>query len=124
MLHLIGHLSPVVHHKYHDLYRVPVRRVGDAYIVYVADGYHRIYDESTLPSVLKSKLTMLLARGSDAALFTPEHRLQSMTVYTNRQSEELDEIGWRVSETYYCLVMDLDTLEQLRGSCDDTRKKS
>jgi hypothetical protein len=115
MLHLIGHLSPVVHPKNWDLIRVPVRKVDSTYVVYVAEGYHRIYDTDTLPDKLKTKMAMIRARGNDTALFEPEKRLQKMVVYINYQSDELDEIGWRVSQTYYCLVLDRDTLESLKG---------
>ena len=53
MSHLIGELSPVVHPKKWDLIRLPVRKVSNEYIVYVADGFHRIYTDDTLPDVLK-----------------------------------------------------------------------
>ena len=114
-MHLIGRLSPVVHHANLELIRVPLRKVNDKYIVYVADGFHRLYDSDTLPDKLKSKMAMVLARGNDKALFTPESKLQKMTVYINAQSDELDEVGWQVSDTYYCLVLDVPTLESLKG---------
>ena len=124
MQHLIGHLSPVVHPKNWDLIRVPIRKIDNTYIVYVADGYNRIYDANTLPHKLKTKMAMIRARGSDTALFEPENRLQNMAVYINNQSEELDEVGWRVSQTYYCLVLDRDTLESLKGEKHDARSES
>ena len=113
MLHLIGELSPVVHPKNWDLIRLPVRKIDDNYIVYVADGYHRIYTDDTLPDVLKSKFAMILANGSPELL--PDSKMLRLTLYTNTFSPELDEVGWRASNTYFCLVVDRPTLESLKG---------
>ena len=116
MLHLIGELSPVVHPKVWDLIRLPVRKVNDEYIVYVADGFHRIYTDDTLPDVLKSKFAMILA---SEGKFLLDSRIIRMTLYTNTDSPELDEVGWRASETYFCLVVDRLTLESLKGGIQD-----
>jgi hypothetical protein len=117
MSHLIGELSPVVHPKRWDLIRLPVRRVNDEYIVYVADGFHRIYTDDTLPDVLKSKFAMILANGGGT--FVPDSKVLRFTLYTNTFSPELDEVGWRASDTYFCLVVDRLTLESLKGGTQD-----
>ena len=116
MPHLIGELSPVVHPKRWDLIRLPVRKVNNEYIVYVADGFHRIYNDDTLPDVLKSKFAMILASEGRYIL---DSRIIRMTLYTNTDSPELDEVGWRASETYFCLVVDRPTLESLKGGKQD-----
>jgi hypothetical protein len=113
MPHLIGELSPVVHPKVWDLIRLPVRKVNDEYIVYVADGFHRIYTDDTLPDVLKSKFAMILANGGSSNV--PDSKILRLTLYTNTDSPELDEVGWRASDTYFCLVVDRLTLESLKG---------
>lgn len=112
MPHLIGELSPVVHPKRWDLIRLPVRKVNEEYIVYVADGFHRIYNDDTLPDVLKSKFAMILA---SEGRFMLDSRVIRLTLYTNTDAPELDEVGWRASETYFCLVVDRPTLESLKG---------
>jgi hypothetical protein len=89
-----------------------VRKVNNDYIVYVADGFHRIYNDDTLPDVLKSKFAMILASEGRYIL---DSRIIRMTLYTNTDAPELDEIGWRASETYFCLVVDRPTLESLKG---------
>jgi hypothetical protein len=116
MRHLIGELSPVVHAKKWDLIRLPVRKVNNEYIVYVADGFHRIYTDDTLPDVLKSKFAMILASEGKYML---DSRIIRMTLYTNADFPELDEVGWRASETYFCLVVDRPTLESLKGGAKD-----
>lgn len=106
-------LAPVVHQWNWDLVRVPVRKIEDHYIVYVADGYHRRYDEETLPDELKTKMAMILASPHNKAL--PDFKLDKLKLYQNHQSEELDEIGWRASESYFCLALTRPTLASMRG---------
>ena len=89
-----------------------MRRIEDHYIVYVSDGYYRRYDKDTLPDELKTKLAMILATEHRVL---PDLSITNLTVYQNDQSEELDEIGWRASESYYCIVMSVDLLKKLRG---------
>ena len=108
-------LSPVVHKKNWDLMRVPLRRVEDHFIVYVAVGYHRRYDKDTLPDELKTKLAMILATDH---IVIPDHKLQRLDLYSNTQSIELQDIGWRASESYYCMVLTRPTLALMRGEND------
>jgi len=115
MPHLIGHLSPVVHPKEWDLIRVPLRKIEDHYIVYVGDSLVRHYDESSLPDALKTKMAMILASPQPPLVHEASRQFQKMTVYNNPMSHEFDTIGWRVSETYFCLVLDRQTLESLKG---------
>ena len=108
-------LSPVVHKKNWNLCRVPMRRIEDHFIVYVADGYHRRYDKDTLPDELKTKVAMILATEHTVL---PDHKLTKLDLYSNNQSLELDEIGWRASESYYCVVVTRPTLASMRGEND------
>lgn len=105
-------LAPVVHRTNWDLMRVPMRRIEDHFILYVADGYHRRYDKDTLPDEIKTKLAMILA---SAHTVLPDHKLQKLDLYSNTQSLELDDIGWRASESYYCMVLTRPTLMKMRG---------
>jgi len=109
---MLNDLAPVVHPYNWDLVRVPVRRIEDHYVVYVADGYARRYDEDTLPDELKTKMAMILATEHTVI---PDHKLQRLDLYSNTQSIELDEIGWRASESYYCMVLTRPTLALMKG---------
>ena len=110
---LSENLAPVVHPHNWDLVRVPVRKIEDHYIVFVADAYHRRYDEDTLPDELKTKMAMILA--SQHKKVEPDHELDKLTLYQNQQSEELSEIGWRASDTFFCVVLTRPTLSLMRG---------
>jgi len=105
-------LTPVSHQWNLALVRVPMRRIEDHFIVYVADGYHRRYDKDTLPDELKTKLAMILVTEHK---IIPDHKLSKLELYSNTQSLELDEIGWRASESYYCMVLTRPTLMAMRG---------
>jgi hypothetical protein len=48
----------------------------------------------------------------------PDHKLSKLELYSNNQSLELDEIGWRASESYYCMVLTRPTLTAMRGESD------
>jgi len=110
------HFAPVTHPWNFELVRVPMRRIDDHFIVYVADGYHRRYDKDTLPDEIKTKLTMILTIPHKRV--EPDHELSKLELYQNQQSEELDEIGWRASESYYCVVLTRPTLMAMRGESD------
>ena len=109
---MLGHMSPVVHPKDWNLIRVPLRKIGDKYDVFVSDDLVRHYDERTLPDVLKSKMAMILA--SPQPNLIPEHRLQKLDVYSVSMPE-LALVGWRVSDTWFCLALDRLTLNSLKG---------
>lgn len=117
MLSDLENLAPVVHPYNWDLVRVPVRKIEDHYIVFVADAYHRLYDEETLPDELKTKMAMILASPHEKVL--PDLKLQKITLYTNNESEELDEIGWQASNTFFCVVLTRPTLALMRGEKDE-----
>lgn len=121
MPHLIGHLSPVVHPKDWDLIRVPLRKIEDHYIVYVGDNLVRHYDENSLPDRLKTNMAMILASPQPKLMHEADRQFQKMTIYNNPMSHEFDTIGWRVSETYFCLVLDRQTLESLKGGTLDEK---
>jgi hypothetical protein len=110
---MLGSLSPVVHPKHWHLVRVPVMRaVDEHYTVFVGDRTVRRYNDDTLPDALKSKLAMILAHDGG---FKDDHVLDNITLYTNNQSPELDEVGWRASHSYFCLILDRETLDSLKG---------
>ena len=109
---LSENLAPVVHKTNWKLIRLPMRRIEDHFLVFVADGYHRRYDKETLPDELKTKLAMILASPHTVI---PDHKLDKLTLYHNNQSEELDEVGWRASESYYCIIVDRELLASMKG---------
>ena len=105
-------LSPMVHKTNWELMRVPLRRTVDHYVVYVGVGFSRRYDESTLPDELKTKMAMILA--SDAE-YCVDEKLYRLQLYVNQNSPEFDEVGWRASESYFCLVLTRPTLLAMVG---------
>jgi len=108
-------LTPVVHPKNWDLIRVPLIRYEGEYKINLDDRMVRIYNDKTLPDAIKSKMAMILAHPHEVI---HDNSIQRIDVYTNKQSPELDEIGWQSSEHYFCLVLNRATVNELKGSHD------
>lgn len=94
---------------------MPVIREDDKYIVYIGDRQTRIYDNDTLPDKLKVKFAMILSVPLRCAPLRDEEVRGMFDVVENIQLQELDDIGWRVSEHVFCLVLTRETLESLKG---------
>jgi hypothetical protein len=108
---MLGHLAPVVHPKNWDLIRVPMLRAVDGhYVVFVGDNTIRRYTDDTLPDVLRGRLAMILA---SPQTWRDDHDVDKLSLYTNNQSPELDEIGWRVSDSYFIFVVSRKILSSL-----------
>jgi hypothetical protein len=110
---MLGTLSPVVHQFNYALYRVPLRKEGNSYTMWVADKFTRVYDESTLPDEVKSKMAMVLARGNPILRDDEVTHLNLMT--TPIRSDDFIEVGWRVSDMWFVVVLSYDSLMALRG---------
>ena len=109
------HPSPLVHPRDWNLIRLPVRRVDGQYFICVAEGMTRMYDDETLPDALKVKFAMILAAPQPTLMDEASKHFQKIIVYTNPMPGEFDTIGWRVSETYFCIIVDRQTLKSLKG---------
>lgn len=119
---MLGNLSPVSHYTTPNIYRVPLYREKDGnFIVYVADNFVRNFTNETLPDEIKTKLGLILGASSldvrdweffNADVYVPKHMV-----------EGFDEIGWQVSDNYFCICMSTELLNELRGD-DDPRRKS
>ena len=109
---MLGTLSPVIHPYNHKLYRVPLRREGDSYTIFVDDCFTREFTEQTLPDEIKSKLTMVLARGGQ---ILHDHEVTHLSLMMGFEDYELSEVGWQSSDKWFVVVLDYDSLMRLRG---------
>jgi hypothetical protein len=110
---MLGSLSPVVHQFNYALYRVPLRREGNTYTMYVADGFNRVFDEDTLPDEVKSKMAMVMARGNP---ILHDHEVTHLSLMTTPiRGDDFIEVGWRVSDMWFVVVLTYDSLMALRG---------
>jgi hypothetical protein len=99
--------TPLYHIDNAKLHRVPVYKNDNECLVYVADNFTRIYCDDTLPDEIKIKLTMAKAVNSN---ILSDERLRDypLTLYHREHfsyDDSLDEIGWQVSDHYYCLCL-------------------
>lgn len=113
-------LTPVVHPKNWDLIRVPLIRYESEYKINLDDRMVRIYNDKTLPNAIKSKMAMILAHPHEVV---HDDSIERIDVYINKQSPELDEVGWQSSEHYFCLVLDRATVDEMKGKHDSMEEK-
>jgi hypothetical protein len=109
---MLEKLSPIVHQYNWDLYRVPLRKVGNKYTIYVGDNFTREFDEQTLPDEIKTKMDMILSRPQQ---ILQDRELTSLMLMTTLKDEELIEIGWQASDSYFVIVLPYSSLMKLRG---------
>jgi hypothetical protein len=110
---MLGTLSPVVHQYNYALYRVPLRKEGNSYTIYVGDEFTRVFDEDTLPDEVKSKMAMVLARGNP---IIHDHEVTQLNLMTTPlRNDDFIEVGWRVSDMWFVVVLTYDSLMKLRG---------
>jgi len=113
-----AHLSPIVHSTNWALIRVPLIRENGTYIVYVGDNFTRTYSDRTLPDLIKMRMAMILA---SEQYVVKDGELLKNELYVNHGPVDLHDIGWRASDSYFCVVLPKEDLEDMKG---DTRRKS
>jgi len=106
-------LSPMGHEFGEGLYRVPVQIVDEQHTVYVGDNHKRMFDADSLPDFLKHKLAMITVSGHGELL--DERSLTRLHLFATKRGN-LECIGWRVSPSFYVVVMTDGELESLKGS--------
>jgi hypothetical protein len=112
-------LCPISHTTNNQLQRVPLYRKGNEYVVYVGHNFIRTYDENTMPDEVKTKLAMAMAVNCSTMTDDELAIYPQMVIYNRKSfydSNDMDEIGWRVSESYYCLCLSNDCINEMLGN--------
>ena len=113
---MLGNLSPVSHYTNSTLYRVPLKRENDSYTLYVADNFVRNFDGENLPDEIKTKLAMIVATSKADVR---DWDFLNADVYCPRlMVDGFEEIGWQVSDSFFCICLNTETLDQLRGESE------
>jgi hypothetical protein len=95
-------------------------REGDTYHVFVGDNHIRHYKEDTLPDCIKSRLTMILASPHQ---INSDRTIAKMQIYNaDVPNPDFDEIGWRASDSYFCIILPHQDLLSLKGETIDRRR--
>lgn len=109
---MLRNLSPIVHQYDFGLYRVPLCKEGSSYTMYVADGFSRVFDEDTLPDEVKTKMAMILA---NAGQIVTDEKVTQLQVMVTTVDNDFRDIGWRASDSWFCIILPLASLMKLRG---------
>lgn len=114
-------LEPIPHFVMTDYVRVPVKRDGENFIVFLEKSFIRRYTLSTLPDFISSKITIANIITNEVK---PDHKLQHYDIFICDSDNGDPDIGWRASESYYVVIIHMRDYKKLFGKTDDTRKES
>lgn len=122
-------LSPVVVIQHVTLYRTPLHMEKSNFRVWVGDGMIRYMTQKELPDDIAKKLAMVIAyddgknipdyfKGDvqlplDSRL--PDFRVTQFYVMPEWYDKNYEDIGWRINENYFCLVVPKSIIVSLRG---------
>ena len=106
-------LSPISHAYLENSLRVPMWVDDGSYEIETGLNKWRIYTEETLPDEVKALLSMIHS--------FPEHRAWAWNVGGTSMAyiapdERLAEIGWKVTDNLYMLVLERNVVNRLNGA--------
>lgn len=107
-----------------NAWRVPMCVDEDEYVVCVSQNKLRMFDAETLPDFIKASMSMIHAfpfepqtvyqvGWSDPRMVMSEAAYHY--AYMNKQDPRLNDIGWRVNENLYMLILNQQQLESMNG---------
>ena len=114
-------LEPIPHFVMTDYVRVPIKKDGERYIVYLENNYIRRYNLSTLPDFLLSKITIANVIANE---IPPDYKVSDYDIFICGKDNGDPDIGWRASESIYVIILHINDYAELLGQASDTRKES
>lgn len=100
-------------------YFVPMYKGNGEYIFCVGRNIRRLFTNETLPDFVKPKLAMIMACKEHDKLNEKRARLYDKFMFSTYPVDYAD-IGWRVADKVYTLVLTGDELDSLRGGPIDS----
>lgn len=87
------------------------------FAVWVGQNTIQLYTDTTLPACIQTKLAMVITHPASDKFQTkvvPQiSREVQMDLFKSTYPEEYDEIGWRISHDFYCVVLDVKDLQKM-----------
>lgn len=115
-------LSPLAVYNNSSLIRVPLTFPSTqegSVVLYVGDAHMRIFKEKDLPDFIKTSLVQIkLIQGRTEF---KEARLRDSWMSNRTGIDSLDNIGWRVNEYLFVVIVNKEDFYSLRGT-NDIRK--
>jgi hypothetical protein len=112
-------LSPALLKDGSSLYRTPTMYAEDQCALYVGDNMVRYFTNKTMPREVKVKLGMVRGYEGPVTLYEKlQVSMSPLVVYENTYPKEFEEIGWRITDTLYCLSLTYALLVKLRSIND------
>ena len=109
-------LEPIEIVKQETMYMVPLIRSPNKYEVFIANKYLRIFTDETLPSYIKSALSMAEVASTS---YAKDSEVTNWDLFICRVPN-MDYVGWRASESVYIIILNEEQLNTIRGERHDT----
>lgn len=106
-------LSPVSHSYLENSLRVPMWVEDGSYVIETGLNRRRIFTDETLPDEVKALLSMI---HSFPEIKAWPWNLGGTSIAYNAPDERLIEIGWKVTDNLYMLVLERDVLNRMNGA--------
>jgi hypothetical protein len=106
-----------------DIYKVPIFKKGDIFVIWTGEGAVRYFNEETLPDLIKGPLAIIMNSPKAAELNQKEMSdmdmakgvLQDELFKNNGIDEAYKDIGWQYNKYYYVVVLTAEELASLKG---------
>ena len=108
----LENLHALPHEKLKNHWRVPVQYIDPNYIVFAGHKFTRTFSEDTLPKNILSKLTMARASGKK---YLDDDMVNAVDMFYYPHDDSMGDVGWRISETMYIVVLEERELRSLLG---------
>jgi len=106
--------TPVRHSRLRDHHRVPIVNINGRYEIFVEENYVRIFDDETMPDLLKTRIAMAKA-GTKKLAYEDGLGPFGMRIYECAEANKhLEDIGWAVTDNLWVLVLPSKYLTYLK----------
>jgi len=106
-----------------DIYKVPIFKKGNVFVIWTGEGAVRYFNEDTLPDLVKVPLGIIMNSPRAAELNQKEMSdmdmakgvLQDELFKTGGLDKAFEDIGWQYNKYYYVVVLSAEELASIKG---------
>jgi len=117
-MYLKYEVDPWPHPSSKDMFCIPVHRKKDGYQVNVSRQKSWFYTRDNLPGFIKSQIAMINALPQIMPLMHDD-KIHPHGTYKHFIRRELPDMGWRLSESYYVLILSTEEVKSLALSSEN-----
>ena len=104
--------SPIPHPRVEDYWLVPAYNKNDQWEIFVGKNHKHLYEHAKLPDEIQWRRVFMVV---NCTRYKHDYELISNIELFNHNDHTLDEIGWKISDSWYTFALPEDFLLELRG---------